>query len=545
MKIKGKIYGLHILFTLLFVAISANITIGSTAEWNVEFGKKVNWMQLTPTGHLIVSTDEGLAAVDPESGNIMWKDENLKKLKQEMFDLIPFTQFAVINKSKGAFGFENRMIVFDYVAGIEKWNSDKLDIVTSLGQFIIPSENAILVHGRNKKGKDWPRLVNLENGDLIWENPDFFKKRNPSMFKLRGSKLALIGNQEPVFDSEESMITCMNGKAIRKWNIKTGQMIWETELKALKKAAPAPGYGYSSILHDVEAGVVYVPAVKSLYAINCSDGSLVWGDKPAKLNGMAYQMQLVDEGILIKGGPNGAGKDGKPFMMLLDKATGANKWKKPYTKLKESTGFRVKDNKVFVFSGQKILALNLSDGAQEELTGKIKFKGKESPGTFRLTDKGFLLKSAQNLMMVGFDGSSLYHTYHKPLGGSLLGKIATTAVITAINVTAAMDASARANAAAQRSAYGQGSASYSLITKNPYLSKRFTATKSTTDYSYVLTKVETGEDKGNGIVKVNTLTGATDGSIILNDKKPVYEVDNIESKLFYVKDKKQILCYKF
>ncbi|MCP4706369.1 MAG: PQQ-like beta-propeller repeat protein [candidate division Zixibacteria bacterium] len=545
MKIKSKIYGLHILFTLLFVAISANITIGSTPEWNVEFGKKVNWMQLTPTGHLIVSTDEGLAAVDPESGDIMWRDENLKKLKQEMFDLIPFTQFAVINKSKGILGSQNRMIVFDYVEGVEKWNSDKLDIISSLGQFIVPSQNALLVHGRNKKGKDWPRLVNLETGDLIWENPDFFKKRKPTMFKLRGAKVALMGNQEPLYDSDETMITCMNGKAIRKWNLKTGEMIWETELKELRKAAPAPNYGYTSILHDKDAGIIYVPAVKSLYAIKTSDGSKVWGDKPAKLNGMAYQLRFVDDGILVKGGPNSAGKDGKPFVMLLDKASGENKWKKPFTKLKGSTGFMVKENKAYMYSNKKVIVLNIADGSFEEFTDKIKFKGKETPSTMRLTEKGFLLKSTQNLMMIGHDGSMVYHTYHKPLGGSLLGKIATTAVITAINVGSAMDASARANAAAQRSASGRGSASYSLITSNPYLSKRFTATKSTADYSYILTKVETGDDKGSGIVKVNTLTGDTDGSIVLDDKKPVYEVDNIESKLFYVKDKKQILCFKF
>ena len=44
-------------------------------------------------------------------------------------------------------------------------------------------------------------------------------------------------------------------------------------------------------------------------------------------------------------------------------------------------------------------------------------------------------------------------------------------------------------------------------------------------------------------MKVSKTPGEVVGQIVLKDKKPMYEVDELESKVFYVKDKKEIICY--
>ncbi len=526
-----------VLIACTLVILIAVSVFSAESEWTAEFKKDVKWMQLTPTGHLIVGSDEGLFSIDPSDGTILWKDENLKGMKEELFEIIPLTQYAVINKSKGFMGGLNKLTVIDYVSGKEKWNSDNLDIHTSAGQFIIPEKKALFLLGQGASGRPWPRLVNLEDGALIWGNKDFFKKRNPQMFKLSKFKLTIVGNQNPLVDTDETMITCMNGKAIRKWDLNTGQMIWETELKELKKASPALNFGYAPFQLETDKSVVYIPAVKSLYAVSTKDGSLVWGKKPAKLDGMPYQVELLDQGILVKGGPNSLGKDGKPYMMLLDPATGEHKWKKKFDKLKRSTGFVIKDNSAYVYSDKNIYKIDIATGTYEECAKKIKFEGKETPNSLRITDEGFSLTSSQNVMMVGFDGTIKFHTYHKAPGSSLFSKIASTAIMTAINVGSAADGISRA----QRSS--TGSASYSLMTSNPYMSKRFKATKSADKYMYILGNLKSDNEKGPGIAKVNKLTGKTENMIILKDKKPVYEVDNIESKIFYIKDKKKIICY--
>ena len=206
-------------------------------------------------------------------------------------------------------------------------------------------------------------------------------------------------------------------------------------------------------------------------------------------------------------------------------------------KLKESTGFVVKDGSAFVYSDKKIYQISLATGKYEEFAKDVKFEGKEKPGSLRLTEQGFSMVTSQNVKMIGFDGKERFHTYHKAPGSSLFSKVASMTVLTAMNVGSAMDGVSRAQNSSS------GSAEYSLMTSNPYMSKRFKATKSAGSYTYILGNLKFEGEKGPGIAKVNKLTGETENMLILKDKKPLYEVDNVESTLFYVDDKKKIVCY--
>ncbi len=530
------------LIIFLLAATMGLLQAGPTPMWKVSFEKEVKWQLLTPTGHLVVSTDKALYGLNPDNGDILWKDEELKKLKQEFFELVPFTHYAVISKGKGFLGAQNKTILFDYISGKPRWSSENLDLANSMGQFILPEINGLFLYGLNKKGKKRTYAVELETGNIIWENADFFKKRDPNMHKLTKMKQTIVGNQEPLFDTDETMITFMNKKALRKWNARTGQLIWETEIKA--KYSPAVKYGFASMLLSDDGSVLYTPVGKSVLAVRTSDGSLPWGKKGPKLKGMVHQMQLTSQGLVVKGGPNLQGKDGKPFITVLNLSSGEKIWKKEFKKLKESTNFVVKDDRVIVYSDKKIFAIKLADGDYRELAKDLKFKDKQSPHSLRIRDNGYYLQSANNMMLVGFDGNPVYHVYHKAPGSSMFSKIASTAVLAAVNAASAMDGYARANANAYRSG-GRGSARYSLITRNSVLSKRFQKTKSARNYTYVLTNIKTGGEKGPGLVKVNKTDGSTENRIVLGTKKPEYEIDEIEGRLFFRQDKKEIICYTF
>lgn len=320
----------------------------------------------------------------------------------------------------------------------------------------------------------------------------------------------------------------------------TGQLIWESEVKA--KASPAPQWGFAPMMLNEAGDILYTPADKTVYAVRTSDGSLVW-KKPPKLKGMVYQMRLTPSGLVVKGGPNMEGKDGKPFIQVLDIATGQPIWKKEFKKLKEATNFVIKDNNIMVYSDKKLYSINIASGDYTELAKDLKFDGKEIPGSLRMRDDGYYLQSSNNLMLVGFDGQVKYHTYHKAPGSSLFAKIATTAVITAINAASAADAYSRASAEASR--YGRGEARYSLITSNPTMSKRFKASQNAQNYTYILTNVEAGDEKGPGLVKVSKADGQTVNQIVLGTKEPEYELDEIENRLFFKAGKKEIECYQF
>lgn len=525
--------------TICFL-LSLNVIAGSEPLWKITFEKGIDWQKLAPTGHLIVGTDEGLFGINPENGETIWKIEELKGLDEDKFEFVPYTAYALINKSKGFLGTQNKLVLIDVENGNELWDTGEMEIQTAMGQFVLPEVSGIMVYVLDKKGKKNVFCADLKTGNIIWENKDFFKKRDPNMHQLSKTKQTIVGNQEPLFDSDETMSTFMNKKAIRKWNAKTGQLIWETEVKA--KGSPALQWGFAPMILNEAGDILYTPADKTVYAVRTSDGNLLW-QKPPKLDGMVYQMQLTSSGLIVKGGPNMQGKDGKPFIQVLDVSTGEPIWKKEFKKLKEGTNFVVNGDKIVVYSDKKLYSINIADGEYTEIAKDLKFDGKEIPGSLQLRDDGYYMQSSNNLMLVGFDGNEIYHAYHKAPGSSLFAKIATTAVITAVNVGSA--ASAYSRASAQAAQYGRGEARYTLITSNPTMSKRFKASKNAENYTYILTNVEADGDKGPGLVKVNKDTGKTDNQIVLGTKEPEYEMDEIESRLFFKADKKEIECYQF
>ncbi|MGI8469628.1 MAG: hypothetical protein ACR2N3_14375 [Pyrinomonadaceae bacterium] len=64
------------------------------------------------------------------------------------------------------------------------------------------------------------------------------------------------------------------------------------------------------------------------------------------------------------------------------------------------------------------------------------------------------------------------------------------------------------------------------------MNKRFSATKQIGNFVYVLTKVKSGKDSSTGLIGVDMLTGMGARQILINDKKPDYEVDEAAGRLF-------------
>nr|HAD51950.1 hypothetical protein [Algoriphagus sp.] len=155
---------------------------------------------------------------------------------------------------------------------------------------------------------------------------------------------------------------------------------------------------------------------------------------------------------------------------------------------------------------------------------------------------GIYLASDQNMMLLNSEGKENYHVFHKAPGQSTFAKVALGALSVASAAVSAAAASqstysyyigeynsadamrAKNNAAAAESFANIASVSYGEMTK------RFKATMATANDQFILTDLSDGV----GLVKVNKDSGKTEKEIILKDKKPVYEVDDIEGYLYYL-----------
>jgi hypothetical protein len=89
------------------------------------------------------------------------------------------------------------------------------------------------------------------------------------------------------------------------------------------------------------------------------------------------------------------------------------------------------------------------------------------------------------------------------------------------------------------SAKGKAIESYEKL-----FNKRYTATRSTSGYAYVLTEIQEDKDnKGGGLVGLNLNSGEVEHQVLLKLKDPDYDVDEIEGRIFNIKDKKELTAY--
>ena len=84
-----------ILSTVLLAPVSAQ-----EADSNYAFDGQVKWMLLTDTGTLLASTGEALVGIKPNSSEVSFKIDRLKKVKEENLEFVPNTPYLII-KPKG------------------------------------------------------------------------------------------------------------------------------------------------------------------------------------------------------------------------------------------------------------------------------------------------------------------------------------------------------------------------------------------------------------------------------------------------------------
>ncbi len=533
----------YVFLVLCFALIGSMSVSAAEPVWQQTFTGNIEWQKLTATGDLLVCTGDALCAVNPDDGSIRWSIEELKGTDEENCDLLDYTPYALITKGKGIFkGGGNKLTLIDVTTGQEKWNTQEIGITSSSGNFLLPQSNALIIVGALGKNPNERTLicVDLETGKQLWQQKDFFKDYKPELIPAGKTKVSLEGNQFPVYDSDESIIVYWSKKGLRKINVKTGETVWTCEFKSGE--APGLAYGYAPMFLSDDRSVLYTPSQKSLVAVKTSDGTLAW-TKPPQFKGLPWQLEMTSQGILVKGGPNNEGKDGDPFITLVDPASGALKWAKPFDKLKDATDCTVDHDHVIVAADKKMYTIMLADGSFKELAKDLKMDGGETTGNMEVRENGYLLKSSQNLLMIDKSGNEVFHAFYKAPGTSMFAKIASTAAIAAVNTMAAADAHSRAMNQAMQT--GHGSASYSLITSNPTLSKRYKATKSSDNFVIMLTDIKDQPENGVGLVKVGKADGKIAKSVVLGTKKPEYQFDEVESKLFFKADDKKIACYAF
>ncbi|WP_338357295.1 PQQ-binding-like beta-propeller repeat protein [Yeosuana marina] len=321
--------------------------------------------------------------------------------------------------------------------------------------------------------------------------------------------------------------------------------------------------------------------------LSASTGEDLW-EKAPKTKGFVQHFYVQDDGILFgiqQGGINKISFDGKTLFKkplktgenimvmaespqgliyitsedanIVNLKTGDQVWDKPL-KYKNSSAvastFDSTQNRYLIAADGDIYAIDASSGTANELA-KVKFEEKEVANTMEMRNGNIFLSSSQNVMTLGSDGNEIYHEYFKSPSQSGFVKVL-SGVVAVASTGLAMAHAAKAgmnrtnsygssNDLSNYNDYGKenkraadmfasiGDASFAMM------SKRFKATAATENSQFILTKL----DSGVGLVKVNKDSGKVEKEILLKDKKPEYQVDEIAGVLYYKADDKTIYAY--
>ena len=340
----------------------------------------------------------------------------------------------------------------------------------------------------------------------------------------------------------------------------------------------------ASFIPDTKGFIFATDEKKSeIYYIDASTGKNKW-PKSVKLNGHINRISLNDGKIAV----STMKESGKNYVNIIDANTGEEVGKKemrvsgtvtsvvmtkrgliystttetniqdPVTgkdvmskSLKYKTGGSVvrRDNKYYVLNDDEISEIDEISGEVRSFA-KVHFKDKEDPENIELRSNGILVTSAQNMVLLDWNGKEVFHQFYKAPGTSIAGKILAGAAM-----ATSMANSAAHGAAAGASGFGTTGYNDNMAKADRWsnvgtsamsaFSKRFNMSSGSANYQVILTKLNDGSDNGIGLVRVNKDTGIPEAKVVIGDKKPDYLFDEIENRIYYKDSRNKIVAFKF
>jgi hypothetical protein len=397
--------------------------------------------------------------------------------------------------------------------------------------WVVADESGTEIYCFEERPNGDTKIFKVSNkGEILWKEGQKLKGRVVN-FQILPQGLAVVSNVDNSGKSGIAKIASSASESkIMMLSAKDGEDLWE---KAPKTK------GYVQHFYVMEDGILFGIQEGGINKI--SFGGTPLFKKPLKTGENIHTMAMTPKGMIYI-----TDSDAN----IIDLKTGESIWNKPiqYKKAKAVSSTYDKKNKRYLIStGEEMMAIDENSGDVSTLAS-YKFNEKEVPASLTSRDGGLLLTSSQNIMMLNFDGSQKFHEYYKSPGKSTAGKIFAGVMgvaSVAVASSAALTAGANKNSLGDYNSYGERAKivqdGFSDIASASFteMSKRFKATSATENYQYILTML----DSGVGLVKINKDNGSKEKEVLLKDKKPEYEVDEIGGMLYYQKDGSTIYAF--
>ena len=564
----------YLLCALVIGALLATMTQAAPL-WTHKPATDIKWYRVTDVGSVLVGSKTGLYTLDGESGQTIWSRNDLAGIEQFEIDLIAGTPLLFASDTSGTFSKGTRLFAVDLLTGQNIWETDKLKGATVAVEPIYEKDLVLLVtvpSNNANKAKPHITALRMTTGELIWD-ADF--PDNVDLYGIeRGSKyfpkFDLSGANEPIYDSDSVYFTYAG---LHRYSLEDGKLLWGVKYDVTEGSIKR-GNGQALIDGDT----VYTSAKGQLRAIDKQTGAIKWTSKD--FGGAIAEVKQVDD--VIYGRLGGAFYDfgkreyvnKKPFgVAAVNRQTGATLWY--YEGAKDSVTNMVvlrDQNLVLLADAKNVIALDTASAGKAKETYKMKLEFKNNLGAAATaakivkfgfgglsalgskggdtTDEPVALYKRENGTVVvqgkqhllAFDPrtkSIAWSVKYEAPGVPGWQKIA-MAGLTALAYTSATASAANSYYGTSQNRWANSQRINSLASYEQFVSKRYSATKSTGNYVYVLTTVKEGKEKGAGLIGVHMETGRADRQILFKDKEPDYQVDEAVGRVFNLRNSKEL-----
>lgn len=135
--------------------------------WSKTIPEGVKWQMVTSLGNYVVGTSQGLVGMNPDKGEVIWKNTKLGPVNAEQVQQIGPSALLAVN-------FGAAVYIIDPFSGEVKFDSKFAGINEIKDQKVLYRSNGILVSGRTAENKDILIMSSLSDGKVAWKIEDDF-----------------------------------------------------------------------------------------------------------------------------------------------------------------------------------------------------------------------------------------------------------------------------------------------------------------------------------------------------------------------------------
>jgi outer membrane protein assembly factor BamB len=570
--------GLAFLVFSVLIGLMLAETAISAPLWTHKPTSDIKWYRVTDVGSVLVGSKGALYVVNGQTGEQIWSRNDLAGAEEFEVDVIAGTPLLFVSDTSGTFTKGTKLYALDLLTGQNIWETDKLKGATVAVEPIYEKDLVLLVtveNNRGNKGKPKITALRMTTGEVVWEAdyPD-----NVDLYGIeRGSKyfpkFDLSGANAPIYDEDSVYFTYAG---LHRYSLEDGKLMWGVKYDVTEGSIKR---GNAQALIDGET--IYTSAKGQLRAIDKQTGAIKWTSKD--FGGAVAEMKLLGDTIYSRLG--GAFYDfgkreyvnKKPFgVASVNKRTGATVWY--YDKADDSiTNMAVlaDQNTVLIADAKNLIGLDTTSTGKVKEAYKLKLEFKNNLGTaatvakvakfgfgglsaigsgggdtrdepvalYRRENGTVVVQGKQHLL--AFDPRTrqiVWSLKYEAPGVPGWQKIA-MAGLTALAYTSATASAANSYYGTSQNRWANRQRINSLAAYEQFVSKRYSATKATGNYVYVLTTIKEGKEKGAGLVGVQMEFGRADRQILFKDKEPDYQVDEAEGRVFNLRNSKELSAF--